>query len=228
MGLEEEEGVTITCAQPMKPLGIKELQWKKELPTGINVDARDKDRSKPTLNAQYDLTDIESFFYYLFPEGWTELQLKYTNPKLSGLDKTNAKLTKGTLLRFWGYALALSIHTGLSLEAMWSDRQNDESILPPPCMGRHGMTYAQFKRIRDVLSFGPGDEASLRADNWAFVRGLVDLYNKSREEQVTPGWLITGDETMVAWRGQSGVLNVMKCARISRGSRASPSRWAWS
>ena len=217
MGLEEEEGegVTISCAQPVKPLGIKELQWKKELSTGINVDARDKDRYKPTLNAQYDLTDIESFFYYLFPEGWIELQLKYTNPRLSGLDKLNTKLTKGRLLRFWGYALALSVHTGLSLEAMWSDRQNDESILPPPCMARHGMTYAEFKKIRAVLSFGPGDEASLRTDNWAFVRGLVDLYNKSREEQVTPGWLITADETMVAWRGQKGILNITKCPHLS-------------
>eukprot|EP00966_Prymnesium_polylepis_P025453 587133-Prymnesium_polylepis.1 len=64
-------------------------------------------------------------------------------------------------------------------------------------MGRHGMTYARFKKIRGAIAFGPGDETSLRADNWAFVRGLIDLYNKSREEQVTAGWLITGDETMV-------------------------------
>ena len=82
-------------------------------------------------------------------------------------------------------------------------------------MGRHGMTYAEFKKIRSVLSFGPSDEASLRADNWAFVRNLVTLYNKSREEVVTPGWLITGDETMVAWRGQNGVLNIMKCPHLS-------------
>ena len=210
-----EDTVTITCAQPMKPLGIKELEWKKEAPTGINLDARTADRSKPTLNAQYALNDIESIFHYLLPEGWIELQLKHTNPKLSGIDQLNAKLTKGTLLRFWGYALALSIHTGLSLEQMWSDRQDDESILPPPAMGRHGMTYARFKKIRGAIAFGPGDEASLRADNWAFVRGLIDLYNKSREEQVTAGWLITGDETMVAWRGQSGVLNVMKCPHLS-------------
>ena len=114
--LPEDDKVTVTCAQPMKPLGIKELEWRKELPTGINVDARDKDRFKPTLNAEFDLNDIESILHYLLPDGWIELQLKHTNPKLSGLDKTNAKLTKGTLLRFWGYALALSIHTGLSLE----------------------------------------------------------------------------------------------------------------
>ena len=163
---DANETVKLTCAQPMKPLGIKELEWTKELPTGINLDARQADRFKPTLNAQYDLKDIESIFYYLLPEGWIELQLKHTNPKLSGIDKLNAKLTKGTLLRFWGYVLALSIHTGLSLEQMWSDRQDDDSILPPPSMGRHGMKYTEFKKIRSVLSFGPGDEVRLSRWLW--------------------------------------------------------------
>jgi hypothetical protein len=89
--LPEDDEVTVTCAQPMKPLGIKELEWRKELPTGINVDARDKDRFKPTLNAEFDLNDIESIFHYLLPDGWIELQLKHTNPKLSALDKTRIR-----------------------------------------------------------------------------------------------------------------------------------------
>ena len=159
--------------------------------------------------------DIDSIFFHLYPDKWIDLQLKYTNPNLQGHNKINTKLDKGELLQFWGYCLALSIHTGLSLEKMWSDTPIDGSILPPPAMGKHGMSFARFKAIRSALRFGPSDQASLRADNWSFVRELVVLYNKCRDENYNAGWLLTADETMFAWRGKVGILNINKCPHRS-------------
>ena len=93
---------------------------------------------------------------------------------------TITQITVGELKRWWGYALAISIHKGVPMEKMWSDTPLPESILPPPRMGRHGMTKERFKKIRSVLAFGPHDEASLRADNWAFIRTLINMFNECR------------------------------------------------
>ncbi|KAL1528519.1 hypothetical protein AB1Y20_009862 [Prymnesium parvum] len=82
-------------------------------------------------------------------------------------------------------------------------------------MGRHGMPLNRFKKLRSVLSFGPSDEPSLQEDPWAFVRPLVDTFNQHRVNYFNPGWLLTADESMFAWRGQVGVLNVAKCPHRS-------------
>mmetsp|Transcript_44488 Transcript_44488/g.102007 ORF Transcript_44488/g.102007 Transcript_44488/m.102007 type:complete len:134 (-) Transcript_44488:65-466(-) len=98
---------------------------------------------------------------------------------------------------------------------MWSDVPLPESILPPPAIGRHGMSLNRFKKIRATLSFGPSDETTLRADPWAFVRKLVDAFNSHRATAISPGWLLTVDESMIAWRGQVGLLDPSKCPHRS-------------
>jgi len=77
------------------------------------------------------------------------------------------------------------------------------------------MTIKRWKKIRSVLSFGPCDELSLRQDNWAFVRPLVDSFNNCREGKVAPGWLLGVDELMSAWRGAQGQLDSRKCPKLS-------------
>lgn len=207
--------VTITMRQPAKPLGISSQTWTRLQPEGVTQDQRQRPRHKPTLNAGSTFNDIEALFYYLLPPGWIDIQVDYTNLKLSGLNILNAKTTKEELLQFWGYVLACTVHKGLSLDQMWSDIPQPESILPPPAMGRHGMSLNRFRKIRSVLTFGPSDEASLRDDPWAFVRKLVDTFNSHRASSVSPGWLMTIDESMIAWRGQVGLLNPNKCPHRS-------------
>jgi hypothetical protein len=60
------------------------------------------------------------------------------------------------------------LHTGIAIEKMWSNMPDLEQILPPPKMGRRGMTLNRYKKIRRVLVFGPSDLASLTRDPWAF------------------------------------------------------------
>ena len=95
-----------------------------------------------------------------------------------------SQLTIGELKRWWGYALGVSVHTGTPLEKMWADTPTTKTFLPAPKIGSHGMTKERFKKIRHVLSFGPHDEASLRADNWAFVRPLITMFNAHRAQVV--------------------------------------------
>lgn len=190
--------------------------WKLRTPTYVKSDRRTLPRSKTTLaKGDMQLNTIAEFCEFLTPDSWWDRQLTYTNVRLLGTDKINAKLTRGELKRWWGYSLALSIHTGIPLEKMWSDTPMPNSILPPPRMGRHGMPYARWKKIRANLTFGPSDEESLRADNWSFIRGMIDMYNTHRSVAVCPGWLLTMDELMVAWRGRQGVLDPNKCPKIS-------------
>lgn len=214
-GGEDESTVEISLQNELKPLGMKTMTWTHKKAEGVHSDARQEDRFTPTMNAGFALDDIEAYFYYLYPDEWIDLQLNHTNPRLQGHNKLNQKLEKGELLQFWGYCLALSLHTGLSIECMWSDTPVPDSILPPPRLGLHGTSFAGFKKIRSVLSFGPRDEQSLRVDPWAFVRPLVDQYNAHRQTHFIPGWLMTIDETMVAWRGMVGLLNEDKCPHRS-------------
>lgn len=185
---------------------MRAQEWEKRVPTCIKKDVRDKQRQLPSLNLQNGVVieTVEDCLAILTPDGWYQRQLDYTNPKLLGTSKHNKKLTLGELKKWWGYALALTIHDGIPLNKMWSDTPTPKSLLPPPRMGRHGMSLKRFKKIRAVLTFGPEDKTSLRADNWAFIRWLIDKFNSHRLVVLSPGWLLTMDELMVAWRGQQG------------------------
>ncbi|KAL3914376.1 MAG: hypothetical protein SGPRY_007648, partial [Prymnesium sp.] len=210
---EAEDGVVnLELKQPMKPLGVTSQEWRKQEAEGVTVDARDKPRQKPSFTAETLCWMSSQCSTILSARRMDRRPTEHTNPKLRGHDRLHVKLTKGELLQWWGYyALALATHTGIPIDEMWSDTPSPESILPPPMMGRHGMCINRFRTIRSVLAFGPSDKATLQADSWAFVRPLVDGFNQNRKENVTPGWLLTVDESMVAWRGRVGLLDPAKC-----------------
>lgn len=190
--------------------------WRRRIPTYVREDARDGPRTKPSLNkGDIVLKSIADMFSYLVPDDWWDTQLRYTNPKLLATDKESAKLSVGELKQWWGYALALSINPGVPIERAWSITPQPGSVLPPMSMGRHGMSIKRWKKVRSVLTFGPTDELALTHDNWAFVRPLVDSFNRAREQKVVPGWLLGVDELMCAWRGAQGKLDQRKCPKLS-------------
>lgn len=199
-----------------KKLSVNGQVWRLREPQYLKTDARTLPRSKPSLNrGDIELNSISDMCTFLTPEDWWEQQVRYTNPKLLGNSRENAKLTVGELKRWWGISLGLSLHPGVPIEKAWAVTPTPDSFLPPMNMGRHGMTINRWKRIRSVLSFGPCDEDSLRGDAWAFVRPLVDNFNKCRAEKVNPGWLLGVDELMSAWRGAQGLLDQKKCPKLS-------------
>ena len=111
------------------------------------------------------------------PPAWIKDTIKYTNVMLDDHDALHAKLTEGEFLRFLGYMLSMSIHSGTPLEKMWSKTQAPDSTAPPPHMGRFGMGQNRFFKLRSVLRHGPSDDASFDANEWCFVEPLVDAFN---------------------------------------------------
>lgn len=185
--------------------------WTKRIPAYVSVDARTQPRTKPSLNGgDVKPKGINELFHYFMPESFVSTTLRYTNLKLSGVTADTKPLTKGELLQFYGYCIALSVHTGTTLDKMWSLTGEPDSIVPPPAMGRHGISLHRFKKIRSVISFGPSDETSLRSDPWAFIRPVVDDFNTHMHDAFNPGWLLTCDESMIAWRGAVGLLDPKK------------------
>ena len=90
-------------------------------PKGVSMDARERPRSKPSLNnGGREVDDIIKLFYFLLPPKWIELIIRHTDPLLDEHDASHVKLTEGELIRLFGYMLSLSIHTGIPLDKMWS------------------------------------------------------------------------------------------------------------
>ena len=189
------------------------MKWKRLVPEGIRVDSRgEKPRYKPKLNSGgKTLNTIEALFYHLLPEKWIDLVLTYTNPLLDGRDEINKKLTKGEFLRFMGYCISLSIHSGIPLHKMWSKTPLPDSTAPPPAMGRFGISQNRFDKVRSVFRCGPSDDASFDANDWCFCEGLVDAFNDHNQHAVIAGWLLGADESISAWRGKVGKRNPKKC-----------------
>ena len=68
------------------------------------------------------------------------------------------------------------------------------------------MTEDRFKRVQRYRSRGPeGCDASLATGPWAQVRWMVDGFNAVRKRELIPGPVLNPDESMVAWKGKSGV-----------------------
>ena len=192
---------------------FNDQEWKVEKdPKAVRIDARSMPRFKPQLNGTgTELDSVTKLFYHLLPPTWVPDIIKYTNPFLDGHDAINAKLTEGEVLRFLGYMLSLSIHSGIAVERMWSKTPLPTSTALPPMMGRFGMTENRFSKIRSAFRCGPSDAASLDANEWSFVENISDGFNAHMCEQITPGWLLGADESMCAWRGKVGKNDTKKC-----------------
>ena len=179
-------------------------------------EASGKTRYNPSINSgEVRLDSIDKLFYHLLPPRWVEDGLKYTNRNLDEHDAAHLKLTKGEWLRWWGMSLAISLNTGVPVEKMWPDTPIPESVLPPPRMGRHGMSKNRWQAIKAALAFGPSDTASFEADEWCFVQPLVDAFNEQMAEAINPGWMLCVDESMCAWRGKVGKGDRYKIPKLS-------------
>lgn len=190
-------------------------RWTLRTANYVNSDRRSESRWKPLLNAGGKDTDnIVKLFYLLVPTKWIARIMKYTNPLLDEHDPIHLKISEGEALRFFGYMLSLSIHTGIPLERMWSKTPLPGSTGHAPMMGRFGMTQNRFNKLRSIIRFGPTDDAAFEQNEWCHVEGLVDEFNEHMEATVIPGWLLAPDESMSAWRGKQGKKDPKKIPKL--------------
>ena len=178
--------------------------WTKLEPEGVRTDQRTQPRQKPKIISEAVLENFEDYFHHFLPPAWYDIIMKFTNPKLLNTHKVNQKLTKGRLLRWIGYALCFSVHKGTAIEKMWATQPEEEQSMPAPAFGRHGMTKDEWRKIFQLMSFGPSDDDAFDADEWCFVAPVLDAFNEHTSTAYHPGWMLTCDESMVAWKGQTG------------------------
>ena len=202
-----------TLEQGQQPAVVKHGQpWWHRNPTSIKEDARAQDRSKPRLNtAGRHLPSMMSLFLVMLPPAWVEDILKYTNVHFDDSDPVHKKMTKGELLRFFGYMLILTLQDYLPLDKMWQKTSPPGTSAPPPAMGRFGMSQNRFMAIKARLRFGPEDDDSFAENEWCFVEKLVTAFNDHMDDVIIPGWLLAPDESMFAWRGKVGKRDRTKC-----------------
>ena len=125
-------------------------------PSRAGPDRRTHSRFKPSLNeTSVNKNNIVELADLLLSDEWLADQVKWTNRGLHG-DGVNGKVTKGELKQWWGYALALSLNPGKPVEQMWSLKPAEDDILPPPAMGRFGMTLKQWLWNRNRNAKGDG------------------------------------------------------------------------
>lgn len=191
-------------------------RWERKEPKFVKTDVRTASRfSAKFLNTDAPKGTISELFMLLMPPNWLTLLEQHTNARLTGNTVDDAKTTRGELLRWWGYALALSLNSGVPIERMWAHETYPDDILPPPNMGRFGMTKNRWMRLRARMACGPSDEASLEADPWSFVRAFTNSFNDHMHTTFGPSWLLCLDESMVAWRGRFGEGDPSKCPHRS-------------
>jgi hypothetical protein len=200
----------------LEQVEVGDYTWKiHREPAAVKEDVRTEPRYAPKLIAAQQPKTIDEMFFHMLPSGWLELQLQYTNGLLHGNDAINKKLDKGELLQWWGYSLTLALHSGVTIEKMWSKEPLEETLLMPPALGRHGMTLNRWKKIRSALRFGPDGDTDFDSDAWCFVRPLVDEFNAHMASCMHPGWLLGDDESMCAWRGSEGLRSILKIPKKS-------------
>lgn len=117
------------------------------------------------------------------------------------------KTTRGEVVRFIGYMLALTINQEESVKNMWRTTSEPGDIYAPPAIGQHGMPKNRFETLRSL--FGKPfrrDESDLNPnDPWRYCRSIVDLFNTHRLKLIVPSWLLEMDESMSAYLGAEGV-----------------------
>eukprot|EP00965_Chrysotila_dentata_P097803 3233580-Pleurochrysis_carterae.AAC.1 len=109
--------------------------------------------------------------------------------------------------------LVIVLNPGLPVADMWQDKWRPNDLLPPPSLGRFGITKNRFLIfLRMFGNMWPVSEAGMdETDLFRFCRWPLDMLNEHMPKLVTPGWLLGPDESMSAWRGE-------ECPQRLRGS----------
>ena len=124
------------------------------------------------------------------------------NQRLDGKDCTyrHRKTSIGEGLRFYAYMLSIACQPGLPVKAMWkrSWDAGEKRTVPPPKMGRFGMSENRFCHLKSLASHMHSvSEAELDSDDpWRYCTLPIEEHNKHWEEVLTPSWLLGPDEAM--------------------------------
>jgi hypothetical protein len=165
----------------------------------IKRDSRTAHNPEPRFVCDHStITSILILFLYLLPAVLTTEAEGYTNARIAD---GNQHTSVPELLMFYGYLIIVTVYDTGPFEQLWNVTGPEFDCMPPPNIGRHGLSLNRFKFLMSHWRCGPEPATTPGADKWARVRGLVDGFNKHLVEHFYPSYMLTIDESMVAWRG---------------------------
>jgi hypothetical protein len=165
----------------------------------IKRDSRTAHNPEPRFVCDHStITSIRILFLYLLPAVLTTEAEGYTNARIAD---GNQHTSVPELLMFYGYLIIVTVYDTGPFEQLWNVTGPEFDCMPPPNIGRHGLSLNRFKFLMSHWRCGPEPATTPGADKWARVRGLVDGFNKHLVEHFYPSYMLTIDESMVAWRG---------------------------
>ena len=113
------------------------------------------------------------------------------------------EVSVGEAWRFLGYNMAIMVlHTRGRKEDLWLDKDNmkyDGALFSAPNIGKHGIDYSRFKKMMRAFWLPTYED---KQDPFDPVRKLVDSWNACMVAALSPGPIITVDESMALWTGK--------------------------
>lgn len=187
----------------------RELTWTRIPKEGVKVDARQDSNFPPVLNRaakEYE-TPFDMWRNICVPPAWIERLVKYSNQRLSGTDHKTRKTTADEWRRFFLYMGAISLMRGVDIADAWQQWPREGSISPALDLGRFGMSHRRFKKLRSLAgqAFDMEETDMDEQDQQRYYIFWADEFNQHMEDVLTPGWLLSPDESMVAYTGEEGV-----------------------
>lgn len=187
----------------------RELVWTRIPKEGVKVDARVEPNFPPVINRspkEY-ATPYEMWRYICLPKAWLDRLVKYANQRLDGSSRKKRKTTAEEWERFCLYMGALSLVRGVPIEDAWEPRAKEGSIAPALDLGRFGMSQQRFKKLRSLAgkAFDVQETEMDVSDSQRYYGFWADEWNEHMQDVLTPGWLLSPDESMAAYTGKEGV-----------------------
>ena len=152
-----------------------------------------------TLRTGYDFL----FQWSVPPPFLTELE-GFMNERLAGNTAYTRKTSKGELVRFLSYNIALSLCPNTPVANCWKEKPEEGDIFPPLNMGRHGLSKNRWGVLHVLCAtFWKVDESDLDSEDiWRYTRWPLAKFNTHRELCMDPGDALVSDEGMCAYLGK--------------------------
>lgn len=205
---EQAEGGEEVGLQYRRGGRVKNISWQYTPPEGIRVDARRGERFRPKINR--DKADFKTpYLMWLnvalpmrFMTRMFDSETGYINQRLSGRDNSaqHRKTTIGEGIRYLGYMFAMAANPGTPVKNMWQETEKpaEKRILPPPALGRFGMSENRFERLSHLVSkmFSVGEGELDDTDPWRYCHLPIDMHNQHWSDIYEASWLLAPDESM--------------------------------
>jgi hypothetical protein len=141
------------------------------------------------------------------------------------VDKNYRLTCAGEMEAVWGLKLFITLHKGYPVGSYFRVELHDFDIVPPPALGRWGVTKNRFLILDRYTVTEPGVQPPANCDNpYWFTAPMVRDFNEKISHKYTAGYLCTGDETREIWEGAEGEFNATKSQRQLQPQEALPPR----